>query len=28
LLVAVTEYNGGWAFECDLAPVDPAHNKS
>jgi hypothetical protein len=28
LLVAVTEYNGGWAFECDLAPADPAHNKS
>jgi hypothetical protein len=21
LLVAVTEYNGGWAFECDLSPV-------
>jgi hypothetical protein len=21
LLVAVTEYNGGWAFECELSPV-------
>ena len=21
LLVAVTEYNGGWAFECELHPV-------
>ena len=21
LLVAVTEYNGGWAFECELLPV-------
>lgn len=21
LLVAVTEYNGGWAFECDLLPI-------
>jgi hypothetical protein len=20
LLVAVTEYNGGWAFECELSP--------
>lgn len=28
LLVAVTEYNGGWAFECDLAAAEPAHNKS
>jgi hypothetical protein len=23
LLVAVTEYNGGWAFECELSPVRP-----
>jgi hypothetical protein len=21
LLVAVTEYNGGWAFECELSPI-------
>jgi hypothetical protein len=21
LLVAVTEYNGGWAFECGLLPI-------
>jgi hypothetical protein len=21
LIVAVTEYNGGWAFECELSPV-------
>ena len=28
LLVAVTEYNGGWAFECDLAPADPTHSKT
>ena len=23
LLVAVTEYNGGWAFECELSPIRP-----
>jgi len=22
LLVAVTEYNGGWAFQCELSPDD------
>jgi hypothetical protein len=25
LLVAVTEYNGGWAFECESSPSDPNH---
>jgi hypothetical protein len=25
LLVAVTEYNGGWAFECELSESDPNH---
>jgi hypothetical protein len=26
LMVAVTEYNGGWAFECELVPTDPKGN--
>jgi 3-keto-disaccharide hydrolase len=25
LLVAVTEYNGGWAFQCELSPDDKPH---
>jgi hypothetical protein len=28
LLVAVTEYNGGWAFQCEMAPADHTHNET